>query len=85
MIDCTPFVKRVAKGTVCANASSVSTLLSVARIAANESALPANVPKQSSLAYLNHQNSTNLHFHGLHVDPKEIRPGVFGDYVVDVA
>lgn len=48
-------------------------------------ALPASPSKQSSLAYLNHQNSTNLHFHGLHVDPKEIRPGVFGDYVVDVA
>ena len=48
-------------------------------------ALPSNAPKQSSLTYLNHQNSTNLHFHGLHVDPKEIRPGVFGDYVVDVA
>lgn len=47
--------------------------------------LPANVKGQSKLAYLNHQNSTNLHFHGLHVDPKEIRPGVFGDYVVDTA
>ena len=47
--------------------------------------LPANVPNQSKVDYLNHQNSTNLHFHGLHVDPKEIRPGVFGDYVVDVA
>ena len=47
--------------------------------------LPANVAKQSKLAYLNHQNSTNLHFHGLHVDPKEFRPGVFGDYVVDTA
>lgn len=46
--------------------------------------LPANVGKQSSLNYLNHQNSTNLHFHGLHVDPREIRPGVFGDYVVDL-
>ena len=45
--------------------------------------LPPNVPKQSALKYLNHQNSTNLHFHGLHVDPTEIRPGVFGDYVVD--
>lgn len=44
--------------------------------------LPANAP-QSSLSYLNFQNSTNLHFHGLHVDPREIRPGVFGDYVVD--
>ncbi|MDB5869434.1 MAG: multicopper oxidase type 2, partial [Polaromonas sp.] len=47
--------------------------------------LPANVPNQSRLGYLNHQNSTNLHFHGLHVDPKEFRPGVFGDYVVDTA
>jgi FtsP/CotA-like multicopper oxidase with cupredoxin domain len=46
--------------------------------------LPANVP-QSKVHYLNHQNSTNLHFHGLHVDPREIRPGVFGDYVVDTA
>jgi FtsP/CotA-like multicopper oxidase with cupredoxin domain len=47
--------------------------------------LPANVPNQSKVGYLNHQNSTNLHFHGLHVDPREFRPGVFGDYVVDVA
>ena len=47
--------------------------------------LPANVSGKSKLSYLNHQNSTNLHFHGLHVDPKEIRPGVFGDYVVDTA
>jgi FtsP/CotA-like multicopper oxidase with cupredoxin domain len=46
--------------------------------------LPANV-KQAKVEYLNHQNSTNLHFHGLHVDPREFRPGVFGDYVVDVA
>ena len=46
--------------------------------------LPANV-KQAKVEYLNHQNSTNLHFHGLHVDPREFKPGVFGDYVVDVA
>jgi FtsP/CotA-like multicopper oxidase with cupredoxin domain len=45
--------------------------------------LPSNGAKPSSLSYLNYQNSTNLHFHGLHVDPKEIRPGVYGDYVVD--
>jgi len=45
--------------------------------------LPPSPSGQSALSYLNHQNSTNLHFHGLHVDPKEIRPGVFGDYVVD--
>ena len=47
--------------------------------------LPANVSGKSKLSYLNHQNSTNLHFHGMHVDPREIRPGVFGDYVVDTA
>lgn len=45
--------------------------------------LPANA-RRSSLAFLNYQNSTNLHFHGLHVDPTEHRPGVFGDYVVDL-
>lgn len=45
--------------------------------------LPGNDAKYSSLSYLNYQNSTNLHFHGLHVDPKEIRPGVYGDYMVD--
>lgn len=47
--------------------------------------LPSNVGGQSSLTYLNYQNSTNLHFHGLHVDPTEFRPGVFGDYMVDHA
>jgi FtsP/CotA-like multicopper oxidase with cupredoxin domain len=48
--------------------------------------LPSNGSlKPASLSYLNHQNSTNLHFHGLHVDPRELRPGVFGDYVVDTA
>ena len=46
--------------------------------------LPANT-RQTGVGYLNFQNSTNLHFHGLHVDPREIRPGVFGDYVVDTA
>jgi FtsP/CotA-like multicopper oxidase with cupredoxin domain len=46
--------------------------------------LPANVKGESKLSYLNNQNSTNLHFHGLHVDPKE-KNGVFGDYVVDTA
>ncbi|MFT0533702.1 multicopper oxidase family protein [Castellaniella hirudinis] len=45
--------------------------------------LPANDGQASSLSYLNYQNSTNLHFHGLHVDPGIIRPGVYGDYVVD--
>lgn len=46
--------------------------------------LPANSGR-SSLEALNYPNSTNLHFHGLHVDPREIRAGVFGDYVVDTA
>jgi len=46
--------------------------------------LPPNT-RQTGVGYLNFQNSTNLHFHGLHVDPREIRPGVFGDYVVDTA
>jgi len=48
-------------------------------------ALPPNVPNQSSVEYLNFQNSTNLHFHGLHVDPREFPAGIFGDYVVDMA
>jgi FtsP/CotA-like multicopper oxidase with cupredoxin domain len=52
------------------------------RIGLNNQLPPSK--NQSALSYLNHQNSTNLHFHGLHVDPKEIRPGVFGDYVVDL-
>lgn len=42
-------------------------------------------PQTSAWEGLNFQNSTNMHFHGLHVDPREIRPGVFGDYVVDDA
>lgn len=42
-------------------------------------------PQTSNWESLNFQNSTNMHFHGLHVDPREIRPGVFGDYVVDDA
>lgn len=46
--------------------------------------LPPNT-RQTGVEYLNFQNSTNLHFHGLHVDPREFRPGVFGDYVVDTA
>ena len=45
--------------------------------------LPGNVSGQSKLNYLNYQNSTNLHFHGLHVDPGKTIDGVYGDYVVD--
>lgn len=64
--------------TLCLNAGDTLRILLKNR-------LPENDPKVSSLSYLNYQNSTNLHFHGLHVDPKEIRPGVYGDYVVDSA
>jgi FtsP/CotA-like multicopper oxidase with cupredoxin domain len=48
--------------------------------------LPPSPSGQSSLAFLNHQNSTNLHFHGLHVSPKKVTVGgqeIYGDYVVD--
>lgn len=45
--------------------------------------LPANPVDPTTIADLSFQNSTNLHFHGMHVDPKEIRPGVYGDYMVD--
>lgn len=48
--------------------------------------LPPSPSGQSSLEFMNHQNSTNLHFHGLHVDPKKRVTAVgeiFGDYVVD--
>lgn len=38
---------------------------------------------RSTHDYLNYQNSSNLHAHCMHVDPKEVRPSVFGDYVVD--
>jgi FtsP/CotA-like multicopper oxidase with cupredoxin domain len=44
--------------------------------------LPGNVSGQSKLRYLNYQNSTNLHFHGLHVNPGKVGD-VYGDYVVD--
>lgn len=44
--------------------------------------LPASPKGQSKLGFLNHQNSTNLHFHGLHVTPERVGD-VFGDYVVD--
>ncbi len=62
--------------TLCLNAGDTLRILLKNR-------LPGNDVKYSSLSYLNYQNSTNLHFHGMHVDPKEIRPGVYGDYMVD--
>lgn len=48
--------------------------------------LPPSPKDHSSLEFLNYQNSTNLHFHGLHVSPKKVTIGgqeVYGDYVVD--
>lgn len=45
--------------------------------------LPANPPSTEPVVHLRYPNSTNLHTHGLHVDPGVIRPGVYGDYVVD--
>ena len=48
--------------------------------------LPPSTGGQSSLSFLNHQNGTNLHFHGLHVSPKKRTingQDIYGDYVVD--
>lgn len=48
--------------------------------------LPPSPTNSSSLSFLNYQNSTNLHFHGLHVSPKKFLINgqeVYGDYVVD--
>src|SRR5690606_36228859 len=50
--------------TLCLNAGDTLRILLKNR-------LPENDPNVSSLSYLNYQNSTNLHFHRLHVDPKE--------------
>jgi FtsP/CotA-like multicopper oxidase with cupredoxin domain len=44
--------------------------------------LPPN-PPSSDPEHLRYPNSTNLHTHGFHVSPGLIRPGVFGDFVVD--
>lgn len=47
--------------------------------------LPANPPSTDPTdpVHLRYQNSTNLHTHGLHVNPKIISPGVYGDFVMD--
>ena len=45
--------------------------------------LPASPKGQASLKFLNYQNSTNLHFHGLHVSPDKVGD-LYGDYVVDM-
>ncbi len=47
-------------------------------------ALPPNPrPKITNPEYLGYPNNTNMHTHGLHVYPGIIRPGLYGDYVVD--
>lgn len=48
--------------------------------------LPPSLSGQSALGFLNHQNNTNLHFHGMHVSPKKVvvdGKEIFGDYIVD--
>lgn len=45
--------------------------------------LPANPPSTELAAHLRYPNSTNLHTHGLHVNPGILSPSLFGDYVVD--
>ncbi len=48
--------------------------------------LPPSSSGQSALRFLNYQNSTNLHFHGMHVSPKRVvvdGKEIFGDYIVD--
>jgi FtsP/CotA-like multicopper oxidase with cupredoxin domain len=44
--------------------------------------LPPSPKGQSKLSFLNFQNGTNLHFHGLHVSPEKVGE-LYGDYVVD--
>jgi FtsP/CotA-like multicopper oxidase with cupredoxin domain len=45
--------------------------------------LPPNPPDPEPTRHLRYHNSTNLHTHGLHVDPGIIAPGLYGDYVMD--
>ena len=45
--------------------------------------LPPNPPSTEPAMHLRYPNSTNLHTHGLHVTPGLVRPGVYGDYVMD--
>ncbi|MBV5294836.1 MAG: multicopper oxidase domain-containing protein [Curvibacter lanceolatus] len=48
-----------------------------------ENDLPPNPASAEPVEHLRYMNSANLHTHGLHVSPKMVGPGVFGDYVVD--
>jgi FtsP/CotA-like multicopper oxidase with cupredoxin domain len=45
--------------------------------------LPPNPPSTEPTRHLRYHNSTNLHTHGLHVDPGILAPGLYGDYVLD--
>jgi len=45
--------------------------------------LPPNPYSNEPARHLRYPNSTNLHVHGLHVHPGLVRPGVYGDYVMD--
>ncbi len=46
-------------------------------------ALPVNPPSTEPTTHLRYPNSTNLHTHGLHVNPGVVSAGVYGDYVMD--
>ncbi len=45
--------------------------------------LPPNPASTEPAWHLRYPNSANLHTHGLHVNPGLVRPGVYGDYVID--
>ncbi len=45
--------------------------------------LPPNPPDDEPTRHLRFHNSTNLHTHGLHVDPGILGPDLYGDYVMD--
>ncbi|MEP6679562.1 MAG: multicopper oxidase domain-containing protein [Betaproteobacteria bacterium] len=45
--------------------------------------LPLNPQDPEPTRHLRYHNSTNLHTHGLHVDPGILAPGLYGDYVLD--
>ena len=45
--------------------------------------LPPNPPSTEPTRHLRYHNSTNLHTHGLHVDPGILGAGLYGDYVLD--
>ena len=45
--------------------------------------LPPNPASSEPAKHLRYPNSTNLHTHGLHVNPGLVSPGIYGDFVVD--